>query len=144
PFPAHVSLHLIRKEKDAASPAGKYIVSLPNRTIRTPALHGTERHHRRHPTAAGSIGCQARILRIRNPLPERSPYFAGRTEGTGHLLHRPRNRPRLRYARRQGNHLLDRRGGRSRRIAAELRPQRTGDRKSTRLNSSHVSISYAV
>src|SRR5690349_23902632 len=41
-------------------------------------------------------------------------------------------------------HVEQRRKDRSRRASGKRNPVRSGDRKSTRLNSSHVEISYAV
>src|SRR5699024_12301250 len=51
------------------------------------------------------------------------------------LSHRPHHRPGVRGRRRFWSR---------RRLLRQRGPRRRGDRKSTRLNSSHVSISYAV
>src|SRR2546427_9477518 len=98
---------------------------------------------RRRGVTAATAACVARRVAQRSGMggvlpPDRPPQ--GRREGPalGHLDQRPRARDRAPRAR--GSRLRDRPGDLQR-----LRSfPRTGDRKSTRLNSSHSQISYAV
>src|SRR5690606_41716531 len=85
------------------------------------------------------------------PPPPRSTLFPYttlfRSDRAGGQARRPPRR--LHRGRLEGFRLQDERGRtdcqyRLRRVAALHRPLREGDRKSTRLNSSHVKISYAV
>src|SRR3712207_7243112 len=58
---------------------------------------------------------------------------------------RPRDDPVDRLVERGGvDELAVRAGGEQRGLVEDVRQVRTGDRKSTRLNSSHANISYAV
>src|SRR5690349_22533743 len=83
---------------------------------------------------------------LRPPRPTLFPYttlFRSRRRGVRRAVAAPGDRgaglPRHRRARRPP----DRRAARRERAGAR-RARRRGDRKSTRLNSSHVEISYAV
>src|SRR5205814_3782286 len=82
----------------------------------------------------------------RPPTPTLFPYTTlFRSPRPRHLRHRPLAQQPRRAARRQGRRevhrarLRDRRGDRR-----AARREWRGDRKSTRLNSSHLGISYAV
>src|SRR3712207_7700404 len=77
-------------------------------------------------------------LSLHDALPICRPAGSRRTGGPRRAAPRPRGRP--------GAHSGDGRrdGGRARPGAAAARPTRGSDRKSTRLNSSHANISYAV
>src|SRR5437870_7432629 len=84
------------------------------------------------------------FLMIRRP--PRSTLFPYTTlfrSGNGSHREQRARRPALRGARAERDH--GRRSDRTARPAPpRSRPRRLGDRKSTRLNSSHVAISYAV
>src|SRR5699024_11574329 len=93
-------------------------------------------------------------IHVRTLLPPLFPYttlFRSRRRARGaHLrrhVHLGRHLRRRRRAARDGTDLrafCARRGREGRLRARRARPRQVEDRKSTRLNSSHVSISYAV